>query len=234
MNSDILAGVKKMYDESGVYFSQTRRKSYLGGSNNWPVTQKYLDKLTPGMSVLDVGCGNGRLVSGLPDKIDYTGFDFSETLLAEARKRYPERDFFLRDAVYESSWRTLGKYDAIFCVAVIHHLPERKQQLFVLKKMREHCQDNGLLFLSVWNLWQERFAQAHLDSLDLKKINPRFVKVPFDKKWTRFCVQMDIPYLIELFEEARLKIDEIFYADRAGKKATIETGENLIVVAKKN
>jgi len=221
-----------MYDESGVYFSKTRSKSYGKGNENWPVTQKYLDTLKKGMKVLDVGCGNGRLVSGLPKGGGYVGFDFSNTLLNEAKKKYPKQEFFLGDVVDSKTWNKLGKYDAIFCVAVIHHLPEREQQLYALKQMKKHAKKQALMFLSVWNLWQDRFLQAHLDSLNLKKHNERWTEVPFDKKWKRFVVQMDIPYLVELAKEAGWEVEEVYFADKYGERAHMQNGQNLVIVAR--
>lgn len=224
-----------MYDETASYWSATRNKTLGKGDNkNWLVVQRYLDKLAPGMAVLDVGCGNGRLISGINSDIKYVGFDFAKNLLAEAKNMYPERDLRYGNMVERETWRGLGKFEAVFCVAALHHLPDRDQQLFALKMIKKVLKKDGFVFLSVWNLWQERFAQDHLDSFELKKENPRFVKIPFNKKWKRFCVHMDIPYLVELVEEAGLTLTEIFYADREGNQATIQSGQNLVLTAKNN
>jgi len=41
--------------------------------------------------ILDLGCGNGRLLNFLKNKkIEYIGVDNSEKLLLEAQKQYPE------------------------------------------------------------------------------------------------------------------------------------------------
>lgn len=231
--SDILAQVQKMYDEAGVYFSKTRSKKYgEQGTQNWPVTQKYLDKIKSGQSILDVGCGNGKLVSGITKGVEYLGIDFSKTLLSEATKDFPGYVFRYGNIVEPVAWKNLKKYDVIFCVAVLHHLPERKQHLYVLKQMKAMLKKDGFVYLSVWNLWQKRFLQNHIDSLELKKENPRWVNIPFDKRWERFCVQMDIPYIVELMEEAGLDLETIFYADKEGDKADILTGQNLVAVAR--
>lgn len=230
--SDIIDQVQKMYDEIGTHFSRTRQKTYGSASSNWPVTDKYLKKLKNGQSVLDIGCGNGKLVSGLPKGVEYTGTDFSKTLLDEAKKLYPEHDFRLGNAVEKTHWSELGTYDAIFCVAVLHHIPEEKQQLYILKETRKHLAMNGFLYLTVWNLWQEKFAQNHLDSSELKKIDPKWVEVPYNKEWKRFCVAYDMRTLADLLIKSGWDIQEIFYADREGKKSDLIHGQNLVVVAK--
>ena len=49
-----------------------------------------------GKRILDVGCGNGQ-VSELFSNADYTGIDFAGNFIRYAKKRYPERKFYLSD-----------------------------------------------------------------------------------------------------------------------------------------
>lgn len=220
---DIIASVKRFYDEAGVHFSRTRQKTYGGKSSNWKVTDQYLSRLLAEQCVLDIGCGNGKLVTGLPEGVEYVGTDFSETLLAEARKWHPERKFVYGDVTTLSHWEGLGEYDAIFAVAVLHHIPTREKQLFVLNQARKHLKKDGFLFLTVWNLWQERFLQYHLDG---------YAEIPYNKDWVRYCVTFDVQNLSNLLVETGWKVEELFYADRAGERADVMTGENLVVVAR--
>ena len=220
--SDIIKSVRDFYDEAGSHFSRTRQKTYGTTSSNWPVTDIYLSRLKAGQSVLDIGCGNGKLISGLPDGVDYVGTDFSKTLLSEAAKLYPERDFRLGDVVDPAHWANLPQFDAIFCVAVLHHIPEKEQQLYVLQQAKQHLKDGGFLYLTVWNLWQEKFAQYQVDD---------HFEVPYNQKWKRYCVTYDIQSMTELLQEAGFEESEIFYADRGGSKSDVIKGENLVVVA---
>lgn len=221
-----------MYDEIGSHFSRTRQKTYGSASSNWPVTDTYLAKLEKGQSVLDIGCGNGKLVSGLPKGVAYVGTDFSKTLLKEAKLLYPKHDFRYGDVVDPDHWKDLGMYDAIFCVAVLHHIPEKEQQLYVLKEARKHMKKGAFLYLTVWNLWQEKFAQYHLNSAELKKADPKWVEIPYNKDWKRFCVAFDIQTLIDLLVEAGFDVKDLFYADREGNKSDVIDGQNLVAVAK--
>ncbi len=243
--SDIIKSVQQMYDEIGTHFSRTRQKTYgNGGSSNWLVTDKYLSKLKSGQSILDVGCGNGKLVSGLPEGVEYLGTDFSKTLLDEAQKLYPKHQFVYGDVVDPKHWVDLGKYDAIFCVAVLHHIPEREQQVYILKECKKHLKSGGpastrgdlpaspnqgestrggFLHLTVWNLWQEKFLQYQIDD---------HFEVPYNTKWKRYCVAYDVQTLTDLMTEAGLTVEEMFFADRDGKKASVLTGQNLVCVAR--
>lgn len=227
-----MKSVQVMYDEIGTHFSRTRQKTYGSDSTNWPVTDKYIKKLKTGQSVLDIGCGNGKLVSGLPKGVDYVGTDFSRTLLTEAKSLYPGRDFRFGNVVEPKHWKGLAKYDAIFCVAVLHHIPEHEQQVYILTEAKKHLKKNGFLYLTVWNLWQERYLQNHLDSTELKKQDEKWVEIPYNKDWKRFCVAFDVQSLTNVLVEAGWDIQELYYADREGKKANIMTGQNLVCVAK--
>lgn len=220
---DIMSGVQQMYDEIGVHFSRTRQKTYGTTSSNWPVTDSYLQKLHSGQSVLDIGCGNGKLVSGLPKGVNYVGTDFSKTLLEEAKKLYPKHDFRLGNVADDEHWKDLDSYDAIFCVAVLHHIPEREQQLFILKQIKNHLEKNGFLYLTVWNLWQEKFLQY--------RVGDHF-EVPYNKEWKRYCVAYDVQSMTDLMSEAGLEIEEMFYADREGNGSDLIHGQNLVCVAR--
>lgn len=192
----------------------------------------YLKKLKPGESVLDIGCGNGKLISGLPEGVGYIGTDFSQTLLEEAKKLYPDHDFRFGDVIEASHWAELGKFDAIFCVAVLHHIAQREQQVYLLKEIKKHLKKRGgFLYLTVWNLWQNKFLQNHLDSEDLKKIDDKWVEIPYNKDWKRFCVAFDIQTLADLMKEAGLDVSLMYYADSAGNKSDLIHGQNLVCVA---
>jgi 2-polyprenyl-3-methyl-5-hydroxy-6-metoxy-1,4-benzoquinol methylase len=145
-DNDIIKGVQDFYNQAGVHFSRTRQKKYGSGSSNWIVTDEYLAKLMPKQSVLDLGCGNGKLVTGLPEYVTYIGTDFSETLLDEARALHPKYEFRYGDVLDPNDWIKLGQYDAVFCVAVLHHIPSRDNQLYVLKEIKKHLKPGGFMF----------------------------------------------------------------------------------------
>jgi 2-polyprenyl-3-methyl-5-hydroxy-6-metoxy-1,4-benzoquinol methylase len=191
----------------------------------------YLQKLKVGQRVLDIGCGNGKLVSGLPEGVEYTGTDFSKTLLQEAKKLYPDHEFLYGNVAEPEHWEQLGMYDAIFCVAVLHHIPEKEQQIFVLREAKKHLKKGGFLYLTVWNLWQEKFLQNHLDSADLKVKDEKWVEVPYNKEWKRFCVAYDIQSLMDVVSEAGWDAQDIFYADRDGHRSDLMHGQNLVCIA---
>jgi len=78
---NLLDLVKRNYEEIAEDFDATRKK-YL-----WPELLKLADMVKNGDRVLDVGCGNGRLIEAFRNKkISYLGVDNSEKLIEAAQR----------------------------------------------------------------------------------------------------------------------------------------------------
>src|ERR1044072_9099796 len=80
----------------------------------------YLKFLIPeGARVLELGCGTGHVLAGLKPSFG-VGVDFSEAMIAEARKANPDLTFFVGDIEDASFLRTLpGPFDFILIVDTI-------------------------------------------------------------------------------------------------------------------
>jgi ubiquinone/menaquinone biosynthesis C-methylase UbiE len=82
-------------------------------------------RLRPGMRLLDVGCGPGRLVPFLPAEIEYTGLDLSEAYINAARKRYRGRNVrFFVSRVDDLDPAELGDFDVVVAKALLHHIDD--------------------------------------------------------------------------------------------------------------
>ncbi|OGD63889.1 hypothetical protein A2160_01520 [Candidatus Beckwithbacteria bacterium RBG_13_42_9] len=196
------------------------------------------------MRVLDVGCGSGRLLSELKGKrIEYVGIDFSSTLIEVAKKQFPQRKFLLRDIATVEGWKRLGQFDAVFCLGVLHHLPDREYQHDLLQQMFLHTKANGFLVISVWNLWQFRFWKYHLRQI-IKKVeywNPSFVWIPYSvsngkkviKRVERFCKAFLAGELISLVKQVGYQVETFFYAAKGKTHLSIFRGENFCLLARK-
>lgn len=141
----------------------------------WSKEVSYKDR------VLDVGCGEGRLLQDMKPAINYTGIDFSKKLIEIAKERYrgKNHNFIVGDITKRDVWKDLGKFDRVFVVAVLHHLPSKKEQLYVLKQIKKHSKKGGKIYISFWNLWQKKFLSEHFKSFRLKFQNIRWVEIPF-------------------------------------------------------
>ena len=141
-------------------FDRTRR-------GPWREIVAFVQDIEPGCKILDLGCGNGRLLEALPHvNFDYTGVDSNEYLITQARKRWPGRDF--RVGSFESMELTLAEYDKIFFVAGFHHVPGPAERIAVLQRCHDALKSGGSLLLTVWNLWQPQYLQYLFKNWNLK------------------------------------------------------------------
>ena len=151
----LLKIVHDNYREIAAQFDVTRKK-YI-----WPELEKVLSDLRDGDSILDVGCGNGRLIENLKNKsVTYLGVDNSEELIKLASINYPDKNFKVLDIL---KLETLNqKFDLVISVAVLHHLPSKDLRLQSLEQLKLVCAPQGRIIFSVWRLWDNKKYQKYL------------------------------------------------------------------------
>jgi SAM-dependent methyltransferase len=107
-------------------------------------------------SVLEVGCGAGDLLAGLPHATR-VGVDLLPEVVEEARRRHPGLSFHERDA---SDLQGLPMYDAIVCDRLVHSVLDIRA---LLTSLRDRLTDGGRVYLTAFNyLWElpTRLAEA--------------------------------------------------------------------------
>jgi 2-polyprenyl-3-methyl-5-hydroxy-6-metoxy-1,4-benzoquinol methylase len=180
--------VKNNYQEIAEEFNLSRQKEL------WPKLNELTCLVKEGSSVLDVGCGNGRLLKVLKDKnVKYLGCDQNEILLNLAKKNWPNKEFkicTLPDLFF-------GKFDYIFCIAVWHHIAGKSNRLKTLLSFKKSLNPSGQVIISVWNLrkkrklliWKTWFISLFKDKVDFgdiffpwKKIGSQRYYHAFSKK----------------------------------------------------
>lgn len=171
--------LKKSYNTIASDFSKSRYTV-------WPEFTLFDSWIPDDCKLLDIGCGNGRFYDYLKERkegLDYVGIDFSEELIGIASKRFPKQEFSVQDMTQLDLNK---RFDRIACIAAFHHLPSKKMRKTALKKMFEHMEDDGILLLSVWNLWQKRFLSLHFKAFfkwlfSGLRYDRRGLMVPFGK-----------------------------------------------------
>ncbi len=138
---------RKFYESMAVSFADSRQSPM----NGFYDMLAYLP--SEKISLLDVGCGNGRYGHFLQQQdvlASYSGVDFSDGLLEKAREMMPNGTFYQRHMNEPHFLEGVGNYDVVACIAAMHHLPGRSNRVNLLKELKAHVGDNGRLFLANW------------------------------------------------------------------------------------
>lgn len=90
----------------------------------------FVERLRPGETVLDLGCGNGALSRDMAQRAGarVLGIDIEEGNIARARKRHahPRVEYLVGDALRELPGR---RFDTVVLSNVLEHLPGREEFL---------------------------------------------------------------------------------------------------------
>ncbi len=138
----LLNRVREDYNLIAEDFSRTREKP-------WLELGPLMDYALPGDNVLDLGCGNGRLIEFLKNrKISYIGVDTSEKLVEIAKKKYPEYEFKTSESL--KLLFSENQFDKIYSIAVLHHIPSNEFRKQFLLEAKRVLKSGGLLIVTVW------------------------------------------------------------------------------------
>lgn len=201
----VLKKVKADYNKIAPDFSRTRNRK-------WDEFDNFLPYIKNNQNLIDLGCGNGRFLDFLKEHrhLKYTGIDNSSELLTQAQKLHPSANFILGDmlAIPEPD----NSSDIIACIAAFHHLPDKKTRLKALEEMHRTLKENGILIITVWNLFQERY-QKHLKEALKKSIlslgfhHPRDTYIPWsDSGVNRYYYAFKPHELEKLLKQSHFKI----------------------------
>jgi 2-polyprenyl-3-methyl-5-hydroxy-6-metoxy-1,4-benzoquinol methylase len=147
------------YQITADEFDQTRAGPWPG----WEKLLPYLPSRTSSepLTVLDVGCGNGRFGVFLREKLGstaYHGMDSSPRLLEHARAALPDGQFEQRDII--ESPPDSGDYDVVVLLGVLHHIPGYTERQAFMRRLAERVKPGGLLVFAAWRFYEyERFRQ---------------------------------------------------------------------------
>jgi SAM-dependent methyltransferase len=171
------------YDRFADSFSRTRQSPWPG----WVrvvETWRRLRTGSPGaetVSILDLGCGNGRFGVWLGEVLDvphdYTGVDSSARLIEIARStlagRQPGRtELVVADLVTEELEERLGErsFDLLTLFGVLHHVPSLDRRRSLLRAMAKRLAPGGLMAVTFWQFAdQERFRRRFVDWEDYSR-----------------------------------------------------------------
>ena len=223
----ILEKTREDYNKIAEDFSRTR--SFV-----WDGMKPLAEYAQAGDKVLDLGCGNGRLLQIFEGKnIEYFGIDSSEKLIKIAREKYPGDNFQVADALNLPFPNNF--FNKIYCIAVLHHIPSDELRMQFLKEAKRVLRPDGILILSVWNLWQKKTSwrplikNTILKLLGKSKLDLKDIFYPWKNSGQKIIVQRYFHLFTKeelraLLEKAGFEVKEI----RDWKK---EKGSNHLVLA---
>lgn len=148
----------EFYQRFAEHFSSTRSTPWHG----FEFVKNSLPQ--PCEKFLDIGCGDGRLGRYLLEHArinHYTGVDFSTALLDEGRT-LGTTSFYERNLLAPHPLDGLGTFDAIACIAALHHIPGYAQRVNLLREMRDHLADDGRLIVSTFQFMQSERLRKKL------------------------------------------------------------------------
>ncbi len=177
-----------------------RRRDWI--PPDFEILERYINQ---GEKILDLGCGNGRFSEIVGDKANYYGVDVSEKLVEIAKKKYPNKNFLVSQPL--TLFFKNNFFDKIFCLAVLHHLPSKKNRKDFLKEIKRILKPGGLLILTVWDLSSYPKAKSLLFKYTLLKL---IGKTKLDFKdifypWKNNEGEILIQRYIHIFSEKELK-----------------------------
>jgi len=132
----------------------------------------------PFQSILDLGCGDGRLCAELRrayPSAQIVGVDVSERAIAFAKAFAPECEFHCVDTTSEDA--ACGPFDLVYMVEVLEHI-ELKQVRSFLESASKRLSPTGRLFLTVPSsnvpVSDKHFQHFSPESLE-RALSPHFV-----------------------------------------------------------
>ncbi len=224
--NEILEMSRRGYEEISHDFSQTRKVF-------WEELEFLGDYIENGNNVLDIGCGNGRFLEVLRGKMfQYTGVDNSESLISCAKTWQGEKGVFVCASALDLPFEK-EVFDVAVSFGVLHHIPSQKLRKQFLREANRVLKKDGMLILTVWNLWNERLTpvikkHAMQKLLGKSQLDFKDVFLPFGKKENaRYLHAFTKRELKKLLEKSGFKIDDLRLISRRGKN------ENIVAVCRK-
>lgn len=236
------------YNNIATSFSDSR-------SDNWPEVENLVKEYAQDSSnILDLGCGNGRLIQLLKiyKNINYTGLDNSEKLIVEAKKKYafarrgvsPRHNLninFISDNILNLNQFESNSFDTIFMIASFNHIPSQELQEKVMANLYRILKKDGTLVMTNWNLWninnkkniwQYKFKKKYKIKNFSYKLKFKDVITLWQNKYPLYYHAFTLKELKKLFIKTGFKILKNKYMAK-NKSAHWWSGWNIISIGEK-
>jgi tRNA (uracil-5-)-methyltransferase TRM9 len=151
------------YDAFATTFSNSRK------NHPWPELESIITDMKQSgvVSILDVGCGNGRFLEEA-EKLwyhpkTYLWTDNSQGMIEEAEKLHEFHQFEVCDMIDIGMHIGSQSFDAILFLASFHHLTTREDRIKTLREAQKILTPEGKIYMTNWNLIEQaRYAESHI------------------------------------------------------------------------
>ena len=213
------------YNSFATSFAQSRKNM------KWSEIEYFFWNISSEDSILDIGCGSGRLLWVFMDFFwrlphVYLGIDLSENILAEARKEYPHEKFLQWDMRDISKILSGEIYDNVFCIASFHHLETLQERIDFLKSVVNFLPEGWKIYMTNWALSSKLNYEKYKDSM-ISESDDEFWSKDYSikiGKSQRYYHDFSLKELDFLAEASELKIVE---------NRIFETEKNIITIFQK-
>lgn len=117
-----ISRVENFHNERVRFWDSVAQQSSIHGSGSrgyykrlWQIFQNYV---SPGLRVLEIGCSEGDLLASVKPSYGL-GIDFSDKMIERARRRHPELNFIVADAL---TFTTKETFDVIILSDLVNDL----------------------------------------------------------------------------------------------------------------
>lgn len=231
----ILEQVESDYNSIAEAFAESRMIQW------YEVTYLVDQYVTPGISVLDLGCGNGRLAELVNErKASYVGVDVSRQLIDIAKKRYPNNDFRVGSIMRIDAPDNC--FDVVFLIASFHHIPSMRLRADALTEIARVTKSGGTIIMLNWNRHQWRYTPNRW-KWNIKKLFGRSaldwndVLVPWKDNTGKVMAERYYHSFTKREMERLARVAQLTimdqYFEQHGLHVPRRKGQNLVTVLKK-
>lgn len=231
---DIIQATRAVYNRIAQHFSGTRY-------DLWPEIKQFAPLVKNGQTILDWGCGNGRLILLLKSKkVNYFGLDQSEELIKIARGKYAQeiKDGWVKFIVSAGGAGSFEEnfFDLVFMIASFHHLPDKDSRLDLLKAVYRQMKIGAKLTMTNWNLTTDWAKQKMLEP-GWRQVGKGDFIVPWKNskgqiEAERYYHAFTAVELSELLQEAGFVVEKMDFGGII--RSNFKRGRNLVAVAVKS